>query len=264
MFQYGFMVRAFAAGLVIAVTAPLIGSFLVIRRFSLVADTLSHVALAGVAIGLLTGTQPLITTVILTMIVAFLIEAIRSRGRLPAEAVLAIFLPGGLALAVVLISFANGFNAGLFSYLFGSITTVQPDEVWLILLLGLVAVVTIVHFYRPLLYSSFDEDSARASGINTKTISLVLMLLTAVTVSLSMRIVGVLLIGALMVIPVTTAMQVSRSFKQGIFLAIALALAAVTAGLVMAYYLNLPAGGVIVLLSLALFAGVTLLKQTVK
>ncbi len=262
MLQYGFMVRAFCAGVIIAITAPLIGSFLVVRRFSLVADTLSHIALAGMAIGLLTGTQPLLTTIILTMIVAILIEFIRSRNQLPAEAILAMFLPGGLALSVILISFANGFNASLFSYLFGSITTVRPGEVWLILLLGMIAVFTVIYFYHPLLYSSFDEESARVSGIHVKLTNLILMLLTAITVSLSMRIVGVLLIGALMVIPVTTAMQVAKSFKQTLYLAIIFALVSVVVGLWLAYYFNLPAGGTIVLFSLLIFATIGLLKKS--
>lgn len=261
LFHYSFMIRAFIAGVVIAVTAPLIGNFLVIRRFSLVADTLSHISLAGVAIGLLIGVHPLVATTIFTIASAVAIEQIRSARKIPADAVLAMFLPGGLALSVVLIGLANGFNANLFSYLFGSITTVTPIDVWLILLLGACALIAVTILYDKLLYSSFDEECARLSGIPVRAVNLALMILTAVTVSLSMRVVGILLIGALMVIPSVTAMQVARSFRQSLAYSIAFALAAVIGGLIAAYYLNLPAGGTIVLLSLAIFGALSLLKK---
>src|SRR3989304_8113036 len=136
IFQYSLGVRAFIAGTVIAVAAPLIGNFLVIRRFSLIADTLSHMALVGVAIGLLTGTQPLLVTIGVTIMAALLIEKLRSNRNIAAESILAMFLPGGLAVSLVLISLAHGFNANLFNYLFGSIPTVQEGELWLVAGLG--------------------------------------------------------------------------------------------------------------------------------
>ena len=262
IFQYSFMIRAFVAGLTIAVIAPIIGNFLVVRRFSLIADTLSHIALSGVAIGLLLNTQPLAVTVILTIAAAIAIEKIRSSKNIPGEAVLAMFLPGGLALSIVLLSVANGFNANLFSYLFGSITTVQQSDLYFILGLGVVTIVTTVVLYKKLLYTSFDEESAKVSGINVELVNLVLMVLTAITVSLSMRVVGVLLVGALMVIPVVTGMQLARSFFQGLILSLCLATLSVLAGLILAYYLNLPAGGAIVLLSLAIFALVAIFKRS--
>jgi zinc transport system permease protein len=261
IFQYSFMVRAFAAGIIIAAVAPVIGSFLVVRRYSLIADTLSHVALSGVAIGLLLGVQPLITTIAVTMVAALCIEWLRTRSAIPADAVLAMFLPGGLALSIVLISLAHGFNTNLFNFLFGSITTVTPGDVWLILTLGLVTIGTIAYFYKQFLYSSFDEESARVSGVPVEFLNTVLVLLTAITVSLSMRIVGILLIGALMVIPVTTAMLVARSFLSSIFIAVGFALVAVNFGLLLSYYYNLPAGGSIVLLSFLIFGIVAILKR---
>lgn len=260
IFQYTFMLRALVAGVTIAVIAPLIGNFLVIRRYSLIADTLSHIALAGIGIGLLLGTSPLPVTVVTTILAALLIEWLRSRRKLPAEAVLAMFLPGGLALSVVLISVANGFNTNLFSYLFGSITTVRPEELGLILGLGATVLLTVFVLYRQLLYTSFDEESARVSGLPVGLVNSALITLTAITVTLSMRVVGILLIGALMVVPAVTAMQVARSFRQSMVLSVCFALAAVIVGLLAAYYLNLPAGATIVLLSLVLF-GLSTLKK---
>lgn len=262
IFQYSFMIRAFLAGLMIAIIAPLIGNFLVVRRFSLIADTLSHVALAGVAIGLLLKTQPLVVTIIVTVIAAIAIEKLRSSKNIPGEAVLAMFLPGGLALSIVLLSLANGFNANLFSYLFGSITTVAESDLWLTLGLGILTLSIIIFFYKKLLFASFDEESAKVSGISVGFINTILIVLTAITVSLSMRVVGILLIGALMVIPVITGMQISRSFLQGIYYSLLFALIAVVIGLFMSYYLNLPAGGAIVLLSLGIFGLVAFLKRS--
>jgi len=257
------MIRAFIAGSIIAIIAPLVGSFLVVKRFSLVADTLAHIALVGVAIGILTRIQPLITTIIVTILAAGFIEYIRTKKNIPGDIVLALFLPGGLAVSVIIMNFAHGFSADLFSYLFGSITTVQPQEIWLMLFLGIIVISTVVLFYKKLLYTSFDEESARVSGIPVGLFNLLLMILIAIIVSLSMRVIGILLIGALMVIPVTTAMQVSRSFKNSIVLGIFFALIAVIAGLLSAYYFNLPAGGTIVLISLGMFGIVGLIKNHV-
>ena len=261
IFQYSFMIRAFAAGAVIALAAPLIGNFLVIRRFSLIADTLSHMALVGVAIGLLTGTQPLVVTIGVTILAALAIEKLRSNRNIAAESVLAMFLPGGLALSLVLISLAHGFNANLFNYLFGSITTVQASELWLVAALGLATVVTVVGLYKQLLAAALDEESAKVNGVKVERVNAILMILTAITVSLSMRIVGVLLIGALMVIPGVTAMQIARSFRQTMYLAVMFAMVAVLVGLFGAYYLNIPAGAAIVLLSLLIFGVVATLRR---
>jgi zinc transport system permease protein len=261
IFDYSFMMRAFAAGLMMAVVAPLIGNFLVIRKYSLIADTLSHIALAGVAIGLLLGTQPLATTVVVTVLAALAIEKLRTSQHVPGDAILAMFLPGGLALSIVLISLAHGFNANLFSYLFGSITTVQDNELWLIGGLGLLTLATVGVLYKKLLYTACDEEGARVSGVPVGMMNTILIILTAITVALSMRVVGVLLIGALMVIPVVTAMRIARSFRQSILLSVGLAVLAVVIGLFMAYYGNLPAGGAIVLVALSLFAVVALFKR---
>ena len=250
IFQYSFMLRAFAAGTIIGIIAPLIGSFLVARRYSLIADSLSHVALAGVAIGLLTGIYPIYSAIAVAIIVALLIEHLRSSKRISGEMALAIFLSGGLAIAITLISLSSGFNVDLFSYLFGSITTVTTTDIWTISILGIATLLIIILLYKELFFISFDEESARVSGLPTKTINNILIILAAITVGLSMRIVGILLIGALMVIPVVTAIQLARSFKQSLGLASLLGLLSVIIGLFAAYYLNLPAGGAIVILAL--------------
>src|SRR5512147_296774 len=162
---YGFLQRAFAAGVVTALICPAIGVFLIPRRLSLIADTLAHVALAGVALGLLIGISPVVGALLVVLAGAVGMERLRSRGALQGDAALAVFLSGGFALAVVLISLARGFNADLFAILFGSILTVSPSDVWLISALGAVVVATILASYRQLFVITLHEDLARTSGV---------------------------------------------------------------------------------------------------
>ena len=253
IFQFSFMVRAFAAGTLIGVIAPLIGTFLVVRRFSRLADTLAHVSLAGVAIGLLTRTDPVISAVIVSVLTAVAVERLRESNRIFGESALAIFLWSGMAVAVVIISLARGFNVGLFSYLFGSITTVTPGDLYLIGTLGILVILMVAIFYKELFFVSTDEELARVSGVNARAFNLILMILAAVTIALSMRIVGILLIGALMVIPVITAMQFSKSFKQTLLISVLISLVSVITGLFLSYYFDLASGGTIVLISLMIF-----------
>ena len=252
--QFGFMQRAFAAGVVMAVVCPLIGVFLVPRRLSLIADTLAHVALAGVAVGLLIGSSPILGALVVTVVGALGMERLRSHGRLQGDAALAVFLSGGFALAVVLISLARGFNADLFAILFGSILTVSPSDVWLISGLGAVVVGTILVSYRRLFVITLHEDLARTSGVPVTALNLMLTLLTALTTVVAMRMVGVLLVSAMIVIPTLTGFSLGRSFRRATTVAIVTALAAVLIGLTAAYYLRLAAGGAVVLTALLLFA----------
>jgi zinc transport system permease protein len=172
-----------------------------------------------------------------------------------------VFLSGGFALAVVLISLARGFNADLFAILFGSILTVTPLDIWLISALGAVVGAALLFCYRPLLAVTLDEDLARTSGVAVGPLNLMLTLLTALTTVVAMRMVGVLLVSAMIVIPTLTGFRLARSFRQALVLAIAAGLAAVLGGLVAAYYLALAAGGAVVLAALALFAAASLVRR---
>src|SRR5262245_27247877 len=252
--EYSFMHRAFAAGAITAVICPAIGVFLVPRRLSLIADTLSHVALAGVALGLVLGVSPLLSALVVTALGAVGMERLRARGALQGDAALAVFLSGGFALAVVLISLARGFNADLFAILFGSILTVSPTDVGLILALGAVVGVTIGTFYRQLLAITLNEDLARTSGVPVTGLNLLLTVLTALTTVVAMRMVGVLLVSAMIVIPTLTGFALGRSFRQATLIAVVTALVSMTAGLIAAYYLRLAAGGAVVLTALIIFA----------
>ena len=241
--QYGFMHRAFAAGVVTALICPAIGVFLIPRRLSLIADTLAHVALAGVALGLVLGISPVVGALVVVLAGAVGMERLRARGALQGDAALAVFLSGGFALAVVLISLARGFNADLFAILFGSILTVTPADVWLILALGATVTVAIGAFYRQLLAITLNEDLARTSGVPVGALNLLLTVLTALTTVVAMRMVGVLLVSAMIVIPTLAGFALGRSFHTATAIAVGIALLSVIAGLIAAYYLRLAAGG---------------------
>lgn len=253
LFQYSFVLRGLEAGVIVALIAPLIGIFLVLRRYSLIADTLAHVSLAGIAIGALVGINPVFTALGATLISSLGIERLRSSKRVYGESALALFLSGSLALAVVLLSAAHGLNANLLNYLFGSIVTVTASDVRIILILGLIVAATLMLLFKELVYISFDEEAARVSGIPVNIINTVLMFLAALTVSLSIPIVGVLLIAALIVIPVVTALQFKASFTRTILYAELISLFSVLSGIVLSFYLNLSTGGTIVLIMLGIF-----------
>lgn len=253
IFQYSFIVRGMEAGIIVALIAPLIGMFLVLRRYSLIADTLSHVSLAGVAIGLLLGVNPLFTAIAVAVVSSVAIERLRLSKKVYGESALSIFLSGSLAIAIVLISIGRGFNVDIFNYLFGSILTVKQSDIYVIAGLGFVVVAAIVAFYKELVYLTFDEESATVSGIPTRLMNVLLIILAACTVAVSIPIIGVLLIAALIVIPVVTALQFKKSFTQTIFIAEALSIFSVISGIITSFYFNLSSGGTIVLIALLLF-----------
>jgi len=259
--QYSFIIRGFEAGVIIAIIAPLIGIYLVLRRYSLIADTLSHVSLAGIAIGLIIRVNLLLSAIAATLISSIVIEKMRISKKIYGESALAIFLSGSLAVAVTLISFAHGFNIDLFNYLFGSIVTVKQGDVFIIAALGAVVITFIVVFSKELLYVTFDEEAAKVSGIPTKFINYMLIALSAITVSLAIPIVGVLLISALIVVPVITALQFKRSFTQTVILAEIISVFSVISGIVVSFYLDLSTGGVIVLITMLFLLVTSILKR---
>ncbi len=255
------MIRGFEAGIIIALIAPVIGIFLVLRRYSLIADTLSHVSLAGVAIGLILKINPLITAIVAAVVSSVVIERLRISKRIFGESTLAIFLSGSLAVAIILISLAHGFSVDVFNYLFGSITTVKQTDVYIITVLGILVIAAIIAFYKELVFVTVDEEAAKVSGIPTRFINLLLIILSALTVSLAIPIVGVLLIGALIVIPVVAALQLRKNFKQTIFIAEFISVVSVVAGIISSFYLNLTAGGVIVIFTILCLLVTSAFKQ---
>jgi zinc transport system permease protein len=252
-FQYGFMLRAMAAGLMVAVIAPLIGMFLVTRKYSFMADTLAHVSLAGIAVGFLLHAQPVLAAAVAAVLAAFAVEWLRQEGKVMGDAGLSLFLSGGLAIASVLLSLGGISGFSLQAVLFGSITTVTPSDLGYILVLGIVVVAVVAVFYLSLFAMSYDEELAIAAGLPVRRLNFLVVTLAAVTVALALRVVGTLLVSALMVIPVLSAMQFKRGFRTTLLLSVAVSVAAVVAGLSASYSLGIASGGSIVLSALILF-----------
>ncbi|MBT6683074.1 MAG: metal ABC transporter permease, partial [Chloroflexi bacterium] len=252
IFEFDFMIRALIGGSMVAILAPAFGLFIVLRRLSLIADTLSHVALMGVAIGFVTSIFPTFVALIATTSSAAGIEQLRSRGKLPGDAALAVFLYSSLAIAVIVISKSSGFNADLFGYLFGTVLSINDRDLWLIAVLLIVVILFVVSFYAELTQSAFDQDLAHTSGVRVTATNLALAILTGATVTASMRVVGVLMVGALIVIPVLAALRLARGFRTALVLAIVFGLLSVWVGLTVAFYADLAAGGSIVLTTVAM------------
>jgi len=259
LFQYDFIIRGLVAGLIIAIIAPVIGIFLVLRRYSLIADTLSHVSLAGIALGLLLKINPLFTAIGATTLSSVIIDKLRLSRKVYGESALALFLSGSLAFAVTLLSITHGFTSALFSYLFGSIATVSSEDIRMVLILGILIFIAIFLLYKELFYISFDEESAKVSGVNVQIINVVFIVLAAITISLAIPVVGILLISALLVIPVITALQFKRSFVPTILIAQFISLLSVLAGVVISFYFNIAPGGTIVLLTIFIYILVEIL-----
>jgi len=258
--SFDFMQRAFLAGIIAAILTSTMGVFIVLRRMSLVGDSLSHAALSGVAGAMLFGYYPFYGALVATVLAAVLIEMIRSFFKEYAEVALAVVMSGGMGLAVVLISLGKSFNTDLASYLFGSLVAVMPQDLKVIELIGVVIILSIVLLHRELFAITFDEEAARLSGVNVRAVNLYFTIITALVVALSIRVVGALLISALMVIPAAVSLQVARSFKQTFVIAIGVALFAVVMGLYSAFIFDLAPGGTIVLIATVILIAILIIK----
>src|SRR5437867_5944042 len=251
MLDLEFMRLAFGAGIVVGLLAPAVGFFLVQRRPRLVGDVIGHDAFAGVALGYLLDLPHVLTALVVSVAVGLSIEWIRARRRTAGDQALALVFYTGIAGGVVLISAAGALNVNLFQFLFGSILTVTRGDLAVIAGLGAGALVLIAVLYRPLVAVVVDEEGARVAGLPVAPLNALTAALAAVTIALSMRVVGILLIAALMVLPVIAATRVAWSMRSTVLLAMGIGLASVLAGITIAYYADLPPGGTTVLVAAA-------------
>ncbi|MFB4169350.1 metal ABC transporter permease [Virgibacillus sp. JSM 102003] len=256
-FQYDFLRNTFLTGLLIGIIAPLLGTFIVVRRLSLIADALSHVTLAGIAFGLLIEKKfaaglitPLYSGMAFSVLGSIFIEKLRGVYQAYQELAIPIILSGGVGLSVIFISLADGFNTELFNYLFGSVSAVSQNDFYSILAISIIIILVIRLFYKELVTLSFDEEHAIVSGIHSKRIHLLFIVLTALVIAASIRIVGVLLVSALMTLPVAASMRIARGFKQMITFSIVFGELAVIIGLISGYYFSIPPGGTIVVVAI--------------
>lgn len=254
-----FMRYALLSALLVGLVAPAVGVFLVQRRLALMGDGIGHIALTGVALGFLLGTAPVLTAVVVATIGAIIIELVRQQGRTGGDVALALMFYGGIAGGVLLIGLSpGGSNANLLAYLFGSLTAVSPGDVVVISVLSGVLLLTLAVFGRQLFAVCHDEEYAKVAGLPVRALNILLAVMAAITVTIAMRVVGLLLVSALMVVPVATAQQLVRGFRATVVVALCAGVTASVSGVLGSYYVDTASGALIVVLALAGFGVATL------
>lgn len=269
LLKYEFLQNAFLSGMIIGMIAPLLGVFIVVRRLSLIADALSHVTLAGIAgslylsqsfVGLAT-LNPIYLGIVASVSGSMLIERLRRLYKHYEELAIPIIMSGGLGVSAILISLASGFNTDLMSYLFGSVSAVSRQDLYIVLAVAIIVFIFLFAFFKELFVLSFDEEYAKASGLPAKWVHFLFMIVVALVIAASMRIVGILLVSSLITLPVAAAMRMAKGFKQAIMYSIVFGELAVVIGLVSAFYLDLAPGGTIVVTSIIILLIVIIAKK---
>ncbi len=260
-FQYDFIQRAYLAGSFIAVLCAMLGLHLVLRKLSLIGDGLSHVSFGAIALGLFFGFYPFYVAIPVVIIGSYIILRLTERARVYGDAAIGIVSSIGIASGVILASLSKGFNVDLFSYLFGNILAISNQEIYLSLSLSIVVLLIILLFYNDLFSVTFDEEFAKITGVNTELINLVLTSLTAITVVLAIKVVGIMLVSALLILPAVTALQISKGFKGAMLISAVDAVISVLFGITLSFFLDLPAGATIVMINVVFFATALFYKR---
>lgn len=260
MFQYEFMQNAFIAAIFISILCPIVGVFLVLKRYSMMGDTLAHSSFAGVAVGLVFGINPILCSFLFTSICGLLIEFLRDYYKKYAELILSIILTFSIGTGITLISTGKtGGNVNTF--LFGSILTVTKGDLMLMLILSFISIIALSLLYDKLIYITFDEEGAKVSGIKVKLINYIFALLVGATISVSIRIMGILVMSSMIALPVATSLQLNKSFKQTLLFSLLFGFLDIIIGLILSYYLNCAPGGTIALVSVFILLFVIIFKK---
>jgi zinc transport system permease protein len=260
VFQFEFMQRAIVSGIAIAISCSLIGLFLILKRFSLFGDAMSHVAFGGIALGLFLKSNPIWVSMIVSIIGGLSIIKLNSNKRIYADSSISVLLSLGLAMGLVLISLSGGFSIDITSYLFGSILLVSIDETITTLILSLIVIAFVICFYKKLIYLVFNEEQAIVNGINTVVLNILFIILATVAIVISIRLIGVLMVSSLLIIPNVSSLLLGYGFKKTIILSVCFSLLSVILGILLAYEWNITPSGMIVMVAAGIFFGVNLLK----
>jgi zinc transport system permease protein len=259
--QYAFIQKAIISGFFVAIICSVLGLFLVLRKMSLIGDGLSHVSFGAIALGLFFGIYPFYVAIPVVVLAAILILKISEKAKIYGDAAIGIVSAVGIASGVILASLSKGFNVDLFSYLFGNILAISTVEVILSALLSIIVLATVYFFYWDLFSATFDEEYAKTTGIKTNFINNLLTTLTAVTVVLAIRMVGVMLVSALLILPAVTALQLSRGFKKAMIIGALVSTISVILGITFSFFLDLPTGATIVMINVVFFGGALIYKK---
>ncbi|MHB8095669.1 MAG: metal ABC transporter permease [Candidatus Aminicenantales bacterium] len=256
LLHFGFLQRALVAGVLIAVACAVLGVFLVLRKDAMIGHGLSHVAFGGVALGLFLNMLPLGTALVVSVAAALGIMRLKAKAGLHGDTAIGIFSSLGMAVGILLATLSGKFNVDLLSYLFGEILAIEPLEVWLSLALAFLVIAAVYLNYQQLLFMTFDRDSALVSGVRINRLETLLTVLTAVTIVLGMKVVGILLVAALIVIPAAAGLQAARSFRTAVIVSSAVSVVSTVGGLILALSFDVPASAAIVILCFLIFSGI--------
>jgi zinc transport system permease protein len=259
--QYSFIQKAFLAGSFVGIICASLGMFLVLRKMSLIGDGLSHVSFGAIALGLFFGVYPFYVSAPMVLAGSYLILKITEKAKVYGDAAIGIVSAVGIAGGVILASLSRGFNVDLFSYLFGNILAISQLELVVSVLLSIIVLAMLYFYYWDLFSATFDEEYAKTSGIKTGFINILLALLTALTVVLSVKMVGVMLVSALLILPAVTALQISKGFMTSLFIAVIVSLISVISGISFSFFLNIPTGATIVMVNALFFIFALIYKK---
>ena len=260
IFQFEFMQRALISGIAISISCSLIGLFLILKRFSLFGDAMSHVAFGGIALGLFLKSNPIWISLIVSIIGALSIIKLNSNKRIYADSSISVLLSLGLAMGLVLISLSGGFSIDITSYLFGSILLVSIEETITTLILSVIVIAFMIFFYKQLIYLVFNEEQAIVNGINTVLLNILFITLATVAIVISIRLIGVLMVSSLLIIPNVSSLLLGYGFRKTIILSICFSLLSVILGIILAFEWNITPSGMIVIMAAGIFFGANLLK----
>lgn len=259
--SYGFMQRALVTGIAAAICCAMVGLYLVLKRYSLFGDALSHMAFGGIALGYFLNVYPIWTATAVSVSAAMGITKLRKSAKISGDAAIAVMLSGGLGMGVILVSAAHGFTIDLFSFLFGSVLLTSTSDTLSFVLISCGIIFTLITFRKSLLHFTFDEEQAKINGVPVEKLNYLFIGLAAVTVIITMRLVGILLISALIVLPNITSMMMGKGFKKTMMISICLSVAATVTGIILSYPLNLAPSGSIVMMLVSMYVGTLFAKR---
>ena len=260
--SYTFMQKALVTGIAVGIICSFMGTFLVLRRYSLFGDGIAHVAFGGISVGLFLGVFPLWTAFIVSIFGGLGLQKLRQSTKISGDSAVAVVLVAGLAVGVILVSSSGGFSVDLFSFLFGSILLISQEDTIMILALSAGIIATLTILQKQFLHLTFNEEQAKLAGMRTTLLNYAFVVLASITVVTSMRLVGILLISALIVIPNITAMQFGKGFKKTVFISMSISVISVVSGILVSYFLNVAPSGTIVVIAVGILVGTLLLKST--